>query len=123
MISIDALSRHRTARPIFRIFFSSLAVMLLSGCAVLINPSTIASTVVDVISYTATGKGPTDHVISGLTNQDCALHRGIIDKPVCNPPKEENILKADEAATKVGQLISTPATSAPAKAEIRTSVR
>ena len=85
-MSIDTSSRDRAVPPILRILFSALAVMVLSGCAVLINPTTIASAVADGISYATTGKGSADHLISGLTDQDCAMHRGFTDKPVCNPP-------------------------------------
>ena len=101
-MSIDTSSRDRAVRPILRILFSALYVMVLSGCAATINPTTIASFVVDVISYTTTGKGPADHLISGLTDQDCAMHRGFTDKPVCNPPKDDGILTVVETNSEDG---------------------
>ena len=122
-MSIDASSQDRAVRPILRILFSALAVMVLSGCAVLINPTTIASAVVDGISYAATGKGSADHVISGLTDQDCAIHRGFTDKPVCNPPKDEGILGVVETNSKDGQKVTNPAVSEPVEAAARVGVR
>ena len=110
-MSIDASSRDRASRPILRILFSALAVMVLSGCAALINPTMIASAVVDGISYATTGKGPADHMISGLTDQDCAMHRGFTDKPICNPPKGEGILTGVESNSKYGQEVTDPAGS------------
>ncbi len=110
-MSIDTSSLDHAVRPILRILFSALAVMVLSGCAVLINPTTIASAVVDGISYATTGTGSADHVISGLTDQDCAMHRGFTDKPVCNPPKDEGILGVVETNSKDGQKVTDPAVS------------
>jgi hypothetical protein len=103
-MTISTQRRNRAVRPISRFLFSALSVTVLSGCAALINPTTIASTVVDVISYAATGKGSTDHLISGITEQDCAMHRGFTDQPVCTPPKNEINLTEDEANSKDGQL-------------------
>ena len=37
----------------------------------------------DGLSYATTGKGPTDHVISHLSEQDCALYRSLTGEPVC----------------------------------------
>ncbi len=110
-MSIDTSSRDRAVRPILRILFPALAVMVLSGCAAAINPTMIASAVVDGISYATTGKGPADHLISGLTDQDCAMHRGFTDKPVCNPPKDEGILGVVETNPKDGQKVTDPALS------------
>ncbi len=122
-MSIDTSSRDRAVRPILRILFSVLGVMVLSGCAVLINPTTIASAVVDGISYATTGKGSTDHVISGLTDQDCAMHRGFTDKPVCNPPKDEGILTAVETNPEDGPEVTDPAVSELAEAAAWLDVR
>ncbi len=122
-MSIDTSGRDRAGRPIFRILFFTLAVMVLSGCAVLINPTTIASAVIDGVSYAATGKGPADHMISGLTDQDCAMHRGFTDKPVCNPPKDEGILTAVETNPEDGQEVTDPAVSEPVEAAARLGVR
>ena len=110
-MSIDALSQDRAVRAILRILFSALAVMVLSGCAAVINPTMIASAVVDGISYATTGKGSADHLISGLTDQDCAMHRGFTDKPICNPPKGEGILTGFENNSEYVQEVTDPAVS------------
>ncbi len=115
-MSIDTSSRDRAVRPILRILFSVLAVMVLSGCAAAINPTMIASSIVDGIYYATTGKGPADHLISGLIDQDCALHREFTDKPVCNPPKDEGILGVVETNSKDGQEVTDPAVSEPVEA-------
>ncbi len=67
------------------------AVILLSGCA-LPPIVTIASIAVDVASYGATGKTVSDHGLSFVMQQDCAMLRVLDDeKPVC--------VEEDEAAT------------------------
>ncbi len=110
-MSIDTLSRDRAVSPILCTLFPALAVMVLSGCAAAINPSMIASAVVDGISYATTGKGQADHLISGLTDQDCAMHRGFTDKPICNPPKGEGILTGFESNSEYVQEVTDPAVS------------
>ena len=51
-----------------------LSVMLLSGCAVPVAV-TVASLVVDGISYVTTEKSLTDHGLSALSDSDCAMYR------------------------------------------------
>ncbi len=97
--------------------------MVLSGCAVAINPTMIASAVVDGISYATTGKGSADHLISGVTDQDCAMHRGFNDKPVCNSPKDEGILTGVETNSEDGQKVTDQAVSEPVEAAARVGVR
>ena len=111
MISIATSSRNRAVRPILYILFSALAVMVLSGCALAINPTTITSAVIDGISYATTGKGSADHLVSGLTDQDCAMHRGFTDKPVCQPPRDEGIFTVVETNFEDGQEVTDPAVS------------
>ncbi len=122
-MSIDTSSRDHAVRPILHILFSALAVMVLSGCAAAINPTMIASAVVDGISYATTGKGSADHLISSLTDQDCAMHRGFTDKPVCNPPKDEGILTGVETHSEDGQEVTDPAVSEPVEAAAWLGVR
>ncbi len=51
-----------------------LPLLFLTGCA--IPPAvTIASLVLDGVSYVSTGKSTTDHAISAFANEDCALLR------------------------------------------------
>ena len=85
--------------------------MVLSGCAAVVNPSMITSIFIDGVSYATTGKGPADHLISSLIDQDCAMHRGFTDKPVCNPPKDEGILTGVETNSEDGQEVTDLAVS------------
>lgn len=64
-----------------------LLVLFLSGCA--LPPAvSVASLVADGVSYVLTGKNTTDHAISAVVRQDCALIRVVRDKPVCDPDGE-----------------------------------
>ncbi len=49
---------------------------------------TVASFAADSVSYVATGKSTTDHAISAVVRQDCALLRVIQDKEFCDPDGE-----------------------------------
>ena len=71
------------------------AVILLSGCA-LPPIVTVASIAVDVASYGATGKTVSDHGLSFVMQQDCAMIR-VLDneKPVC---VEEDEATASDAS-------------------------
>jgi hypothetical protein len=63
------------------------SVLFLAGCAV--PPAlTVASFVADGVSYVATGKSTTDHAISAVMRQDCALLRVVQDKALCDPDGE-----------------------------------
>lgn len=64
---------------IFRncIFLSVL--FILPGCATL----DIVAFGVSGISFITTGKSLSDHAISAMTNQDCAMHRLIFDETMC----------------------------------------
>ncbi len=70
--------------------FLSLALVsmfFLTGCAV--PPAvTIASFVADGVSYAATGKSTTDHAISAIARQDCALLRAVQEEAICDPDGE-----------------------------------
>lgn len=60
------------------------AAFLLAGCAV--PPAvTIASLAVDGFSYAATGKSTTDHALSAITREDCAVLRVLKEEAVCSP--------------------------------------
>lgn len=88
------LTRDRIARSCRLFLRVSVVGAVLSGCAVVVTPFVIASAVVDGISYASTGKSPADHLISGLTDQDCAWYRGFTDEPVCSPNEDD----ADDVA-------------------------
>lgn len=58
--------------------------MSLSGCLVALPPAVqLASLALDGVSYVATGKSVTDHAISAVTAQDCAMLRGLKGETIC----------------------------------------
>jgi hypothetical protein len=61
-----------------------LAMLFLSGCAVppIVTAASLAAT---GVSYATTGKSTTDHAISAVAGEDCALLRVASEKPVCDP--------------------------------------
>lgn len=61
-----------------------LPLLFLTGCA--LSPVvTVASLMLDGVSYVATGKSTTDHAISAVTDEDCAILRVVDGKEVCDP--------------------------------------
>ena len=77
-----------------RIILSIGILLLVSGCAfwpfgLLPSWSWMASTGADVISYASTGKSTTDHAISAIQNEDCALYRIIKDEKICHKSNDE----------------------------------
>jgi hypothetical protein len=65
--------------------------LFLAGCA--LPPAvTVATLVVDGLSYVATGKSPADHAISAFAHEDCALHRVVEGEAICDP--DGNVLIA-----------------------------
>lgn len=58
--------------------------ILLGGCAV--PPAlTLASLAADGVSYVATGKSTTDHALSAIAQEDCALVRAVKEEAICVP--------------------------------------
>jgi hypothetical protein len=72
-----------------RVLLLGLGLMLcLNGCA--LPPAlTIASFAADGVSYLATGKSTTDHALSAIAQEDCAMMRAIAEKPICAPAHKE----------------------------------
>ena len=67
--------------PVGRLLALCAALTLLGGCA--LPPAVaIASYVIDVGSFVATGKTATDHGISALAQQDCAIMR-VLEGQLC----------------------------------------
>lgn len=56
---------------------------------------TVAKLAGDLISYVTTGKSTTDHAVSIVAAQDCALHRPLFDQDLC---KDEDTILEEEAA-------------------------
>ncbi len=61
-----------------------LAAALLSGCGIVPVAFSAGHMAANGLSYVTTGKSTTDHLVSGLTGDDCALHRALADRPVCD---------------------------------------
>ncbi|MDH3240815.1 MAG: hypothetical protein OEO83_09120 [Alphaproteobacteria bacterium] len=67
-----------------RVAFILVVPFLLAGCAV--PPAlTLASLAADGVSYVATGKSTTDHAISAIAQEDCALVRAVKEEAICVP--------------------------------------
>lgn len=64
-----------------------LSALFLTGCA-LPPVVTLASLAASGASYAKTGKSTTDHAISAVVGEDCALHRIFGDEAVCDPDGE-----------------------------------
>ncbi len=65
-----------------------LGALALSNCAAVVAVPigiTYVSTAASVVSYMTTGKGASDHVISAVSEQDCALHRAFTEDDICSP--------------------------------------
>jgi hypothetical protein len=59
---------------------------VLNNCAgiVAIPPAiSYISAAATVVSYATTGKGTSDHLISAIVEQDCALHRVLFEAEIC----------------------------------------
>ena len=61
------------------------AVLVLAGGCALPVPLQIASWAASGFSYAATGKSLSDHAVSAVTHEDCALHRIALGKDICVP--------------------------------------
>lgn len=66
-----------------RYFLLGVLGVGLSGCALPMSLQ-IASMAASGISYIATGKGVSDHAISAVASQDCAIHRIALGQGLCN---------------------------------------
>jgi len=74
-----------------------IIVFLLSGCATL----KLVSLGISGISYLTTGKSLSDHAISVMTEQDCALHRVVLDEMVCRKTNKRAHHTSDTQIAKV----------------------
>jgi hypothetical protein len=71
-----------------------IGAVVLSGCALPV-PFQVASWALDGISYLATEKSMTDHGLSMVIEQDCALLRGLTEGSVCKDWDDSGVLVAD----------------------------
>lgn len=72
-----------------------LGAVLCTGCAPL--PVTVASLIIDGMSYVATEKSLTDHGISVLAAQDCAMHRLVTRGVICHEFESETVIASADA--------------------------
>ena len=70
------------------------AALVLSGCAVPL-PIQIASWALDGLSYIVSQKSVTDHGISMIVEQDCALWRGVTEGSICHQDDDAVLVVAD----------------------------
>jgi SPOR domain len=82
----------------------------LSGCA--IPPAlTIASLAINAASYAATGKSVSDHGLSAMVGEDCALWRVVADRKIC---RDDQVEPAGPAVAEAApDLSSSPAPAEP----------
>lgn len=73
---------HRLLIPLFAVF--------VAGCS--LPPALgLASLAADGVSYAATGKSTSDHALSAITSEDCAMLRAVEEKPICVPKAEVSV--------------------------------
>lgn len=119
-----------------KVLMIAAAPLLLGGCLPL--PVSIVSTAISSVSYVASGKSTSDHVLSAAVEQDCALTRPIFGDPVCReigpngegatpavtvayyPGDQDDWMPSDERATldKRGALDMTTVDDGPAQVAI-----
>ena len=63
---------------------------LIGGCAIPV-PLQVASWVIDGVSYVATQKSVTDHGISIVAQQDCAIWRGVTEGELCRVDENDGV--------------------------------
>ena len=74
MLTFHGISRITTRIAV------AMVCMSLMGCAVVMSaPAAVGSLAV----WGVTGKTPTDHVVSGVAGQDCAMTRALEQRDVC----------------------------------------
>jgi len=83
------------------------AVLVLAGGCALPVPLQIASWAASGLSYATTGKSLSDHAVSAVADEDCALHRIALGKHICVPIETDG--------TAIARNI--PATNTPKSAE------
>lgn len=86
-----------------------IGAIALGGCALPV-PLQVASWALDGISYLATDKSMTDHGLSMVAQQDCALLRGLTEGSVCKNWDDAATLVADAGGDGPERLAVTPPT-------------
>jgi hypothetical protein len=74
-----------------------LCAVAINNCAAIaaVPPAvSLVSTVATFVSYMATGKGTSDHVISAVSQRDCALHRIVTRGALCSDARSPRQMTA-----------------------------
>ena len=96
------IKKERTRGRIRPRFLLVLCPLLLGACVP--PPLQVATLVADGISYLMTKKSVTDHGLSAVVGQDCALHRAVTEGTVCRADKHgPTVIAASEAAPKTSR--------------------
>ena len=83
-----------------------LLPLFLAGCA-LPPVISVASLALSGASYATTGKSTSDHALSAIVGEDCALHRAVGDDDICDP-NGEVLFKADTTESASANLYLDP---------------
>lgn len=89
-----------------RIALALSGVLLCSACAAPVGV-TVAALMADGVSYAATEKSLSDHGISAITDQDCAMHRVFTENAVCQA-NDDNLEVAEHLPFEPGQTPEEP---------------
>jgi hypothetical protein len=90
-------------------FHVLVLTVLLGGCAALPVPVQVASWALDGLSVITTQKSVSDHGISLVANQDCAVWRGLTENQLCRPYLNDAI--ESEILTAAAPMTRRPSTS------------
>ncbi len=89
---------------VFHLILLSFLGFSISGCAglpPLITYLGYVKTAADIGSFLETDKTLTDHALSAITEEDCALFRAVMNEEVCrNKKKKEKVLAKTPEETK-----------------------
>lgn len=91
--------------------FILVGAIACSGCAAPL-PLTIASLMADGVSYATTEKSLTDHGLSALSNQDCAVYRLLTEGAMCRDQLEE--IQVVENTSSLAHITPKPKPAIPA---------
>ena len=103
-----AASRRRNRQHRSRLAVLALPI-LLNACALPASFS-IASLAIDGISYATSGKSVSDHALSAVANEDCAIWRALQARPICRDRDvPETMVAAPESEVPAAVLAAAPA--------------
>jgi hypothetical protein len=113
-----AASRRRDRQHRSRLAVLALPI-LLNACALPASFS-IASLAIDGISYATSGKSVSDHAISAVANEDCAMWRALQARPICRDRDvpETMVAAAPESEVPAAVLAAAPAAGGSTAPEI-----